>query len=134
MRPSALSSRRPAPSLAPIVATRPSITPMSARKTSEAVASVPLRTTRSYSAIKPVSRSMSDRTDIGLIHALQASVTRKRPSLPAMAEHGYPLVLGDGAPAAVGAFFQAFLEAGQQAGPRGGGEGVQHGAAGSRGR
>jgi len=51
MRPSALTSRRPAPSLAPIVAIRPSMTPMSARATSDAVASVPLRTTRSYSAM-----------------------------------------------------------------------------------
>jgi hypothetical protein len=47
MRPSASMSRRPAASLVPIVAIRPSTTPMSARKTSEAVATVPLRTTRS---------------------------------------------------------------------------------------
>ena len=51
MRPSASISRRPAPSFAPIVAMRPSMTPMSARNTSDAVASVPLRTTRSYSAM-----------------------------------------------------------------------------------
>jgi hypothetical protein len=45
--PSALISRRPRASLAPIVAIWPSMIPMSARNTSAAVASVPLRMTRS---------------------------------------------------------------------------------------
>jgi hypothetical protein len=70
MHPSALISRRPAPSLAPIVAIRPSMIPMSARKTSDAVDSVPLRTTTSYSAMLPPGRS--DRTDT-TISAPQAS-------------------------------------------------------------
>src|SRR5262245_22795154 len=85
MRPSALISRRPRSSFAPIVAIRPSMTPMSARKTSDAVATVPLRTTRSYSAM------ILDLRFLG-------------PD---------PRVLGDGEPAAA-TFSQPRLETGKQ--------------------
>src|SRR6516164_455412 len=52
MRPSASISRRPRLSFAPIAAMRRSTTPISARNTSAAVATVPLRTTRSKSGMR----------------------------------------------------------------------------------
>jgi len=93
---------------------------MSAWKTSDAVASVPLRTTRSYSAMMLAPRDQIDR-DIGVIHALQAF---RRAAAGPRADaahvscnaerHALRFLLGDGEPTAVGAFLQACLEAGQQ--------------------
>src|SRR5215472_10462504 len=120
MWPSALISRRPAPSFAPIVAMQPSMTPMSARKTSDAVASVPLRTTRSYSAMIPPPRYSNGYSPDPRAASFPSHRKREMPAQePTLVSRNAEVdasrsLLGDGEPAAVHVLPQACLEAGQQ--------------------
>src|SRR5262249_57498179 len=122
---------RQVPSSGPSVAMRPSMTPMSARKTSDAVASVPLRTTRSYSAMIPPPRysngySPDPRAASFPSHRKRGWLLGSQRSFPAMPRWTrHDPLLGDGELAAVGAFSQARVEAGQQPDRLGQGVGVE---------
>src|SRR5260221_12454183 len=79
--PPASISRAPAATALPSVAMLPDLTPMSQRTVSEAVTTVPLRMTRSYSAIGGVSPIVARRRSYPASHPfLQASLADGTPS------------------------------------------------------